>query len=226
MIAPLQIMMLGEVYAKAGRQTLLRSLSRLRHSRQIDLVIANGESAAGGYGLTAETAHDLLRAGVDVITSGRRIFDQKEMVALLGTPDEDGRVSAGKPVLAERILRPLNYPPGAPGRGWLTYHTAKGAVMVVNLNGRVYIENFDNAFHAVDRLVAARAGDMIIVDFHAEATSEKVVMGWYLDGRGGGGVRHRQQGCDSRRTHLAAGDGARQRCRADRPRGQRGRSGG
>ncbi|MCK4723409.1 MAG: TIGR00282 family metallophosphoesterase, partial [Dehalococcoidia bacterium] len=139
----------------------------LRQEYSIDLVIANGENAAGGLGLTRETAEELFASGIDVITSGNHIWDHKEII-----PSLDSELA---------ILRPLNYPPGVPGRGYLT----KGKVLVVNLLGRTFIGNFDCPFRAMDQLLEELVDKppVIIADFHAEATSEKVAMGRYLDGR-------------------------------------------
>jgi hypothetical protein len=140
---------------------------KLRQQRGIDLVIANGENAAGGVGLTPETAEELLQAGVDIITSGNHVWHHKEIIPYL-----DGELP---------ILRPLNYPPQLPGRGYLT----RGEIVVVNLQGRVFMEAIDCPFRAIDRLLSQLANRpaVIIVDFHAEATSEKNALGWYLNGR-------------------------------------------
>jgi len=171
----LRVMMLGEVYSKAGRKAVVDHLSRLRREYRVDLVIANGESAAGGHGLTVGTAQELLKNGIDVITSGNRIFDQREMVEWLRT-NPDGPV-----------LRPLNYPAGTPGKASFQFKTALGTVEILNLNGRVYFNEMDSPFRMVDQWLdqrqAAGINFPVVVDFHAEATSEKVVLGWYLDGR-------------------------------------------
>lgn len=160
--------MLGDVIGRPGRRAVHALLPGLRLEYGIELVIANGENAAGGLGLTRETAEELIKSGVDVITSGNHIWAQREIMNDL---DSD---------LA--ILRPLNYPPGVPGHGYLI----KGEALVVNLLGRTFIGNFDCPFRAMDQLLEELADNkppVIIVDFHAEATSEKVAMGWHLDGR-------------------------------------------
>ena len=160
--------MLGDVIGRPGRRAVHALLPGLRQEYGIELVIANGENAAGGLGLTRETAEELFKSGVDVITSGNHVWAQREIITAL---DSD---------LA--ILRPLNYPPGVPGHGYLT----KGETLVVNLLGRTFIGNFDCPFRAMDQLLEELADNkppVIIVDFHAEATSEKVAMGWHLDGR-------------------------------------------
>lgn len=171
----LRVLMLGEVYSKAGRKVVADQLPRLRREYRVDLVIANGESAAGGQGLTGGTAHELLKNGIDVITSGNRIFDQREMVEWLRTnPDSP-------------VLRPLNYPAGTPGKASFQFSSTLGTVEILNLNGRVYFNEMDSPFRVADQWLEQRrqAGITcpVVVDFHAEATSEKVVLGWYLDGR-------------------------------------------
>jgi len=164
--------MLGEVYGKAGREAVATLLPKLRHEQQLDLVVANGESAAGGFGLTSGTAEELLKNGIDVITSGSRVFDQREMVDWLKNNPH------------APVLRPLNYPPGTPGRSAITVETTKGPIEVLNLNGRVYFNEMDSPFRVVDSWLETRTSlAPLLVDFHAEATSEKVVLGWYLDGR-------------------------------------------
>jgi metallophosphoesterase (TIGR00282 family) len=161
------ILVIGDVIGKPGRQTVQSLLPELQRQYQIDLVIANGENSAGGLGTTPDTVEDLLQAGVDIITSGNHIWQHKEIIPYL---DQD-----------VPLLRPLNYPPGVAGRGYLI----RGQVMVVNLIGRTFIGNFDCPFRAMDKLLAdvPQRPSIIIVDFHAEATSEKMAMGRYLDGR-------------------------------------------
>jgi len=171
----LRVMMLGEICSKAGRRAVARLVPKLREELKLDLVIANGESAAGGYGLTANTVEELLKNGIDVVTSGSRVFDQREMVDWL-------HFNLDRPV-----VRPLNYPPGTPGKASWLVQTDRGAVEVLNLNGRVYFNEMDSPFRVVEAWLEERAQAGIkiplVVDFHAEATSEKVVLGWFLDGR-------------------------------------------
>jgi hypothetical protein len=157
---------IGDIVGKPGRQAVQEFLPALRRQYGFDMVIANGENAAGGFGLTEDTARELLGEGVDVITSGNHIWSQKEII-----PHLDGDMP---------ILRPLNYPRGVPGRGYLTI----GPVMVVNLIGRTFMTNYDDPFRAMDDLLdKADRPRIVIIDFHAEATSEKVALGHYLDGR-------------------------------------------
>jgi len=163
----LRILMVGDVIGRPGRRAIRTMVPGLRREHAVDLVIANGENAAGGLGLTKETAEELFEAEVDVITSGNHIWDQREII-----PTLDSELA---------ILRPLNYPPGVPGRGYLVI----GALLVVNLIGRTFMGNFDCPFRAMDQLLDGLADrtPVIIVDFHAEATAEKVALGWYLNGR-------------------------------------------
>ena len=166
----MRILMIGDIIGQPGRRTVRSLISDMRLEHGIDLVIANGENTAGGFGLTVDTAYELLDSGVDILTSGNHIWDQKEMIPHL---DE------GLPV-----IRPANYP-DAPGRGSLVQDN----VMVINLQGRVFMPPLDCPFRTADRILqeALISGlpPVIIVDFHAEATSEKQAMGWYLDGRVG-----------------------------------------
>jgi len=161
------ILAIGDVVGKPGRQAVHELVPDLRKEYGIDLIIANGENAAGGFGLTVATAQELLDDSVDIITSGNHIWAQKEIIPYL---DED-----------VPVLRPLNYPPGVPGRGYLL----KNKILVVNLIGRTFMMNYDCPFRAMDALLEklSTKPKIIIVDFHAEATSEKVAMGRYLDGR-------------------------------------------
>lgn len=161
--------MIGDVVGQPGRRAVSRLLPGLRQELGLDLVIANGENAAGGYGITPDTAEELLHGGVDILTSGNHIWDQNEIIPQL---DE------GLP-----LLRPANYP-AAPGRGYLI----QDGVMVLNLMGRLFMPTLDCPFRAANRALAevqgqGEAPSVVIVDFHAEATSEKQALGWYLDGR-------------------------------------------
>lgn len=169
---PVKILFIGDIIGKPGRQAVSRELHRLVDRHMVDLVIANGENAAGGFGITEETANDLFKCGIDVLTSGNHIWDKKESQTFISRE--------------ERILRPANYPDGAPGRGKGIFTTAGGArVAVLNLEGRVFMNNLDCPFRAADREIALLQAEtpIILVDFHAEATSEKSSLGWYVDGR-------------------------------------------
>ena len=164
----MRILMIGDIIGQPGRRAVRRLLPDLRHEFDIDVVVANGENTAGGFGITLETAEELLDSGVDILTSGNHIWDQKEIIP---------HMDEGLP-----LIRPANYP-DAPGRGYLV----QGGVMVLNLMGRVFMPTLDCPFRTASAVLAeARAEHsprVVIVDFHAEATSEKQGMGWYLDGK-------------------------------------------
>jgi hypothetical protein len=159
--------MIGDIIGRPGRQAVQELLPDLRQQYGLSLVIANAENAAGGFGLTSTTTMELLDAGVDVLTSGNHIWAQQEII-----PHLDGDMP---------ILRPLNYPPGVPGKGYIINNQA----MVVNLIGRIFMGDVDCPFRTIDQLLTEvkPKPPIIIVDFHAEATSEKIAMGRYLDGR-------------------------------------------
>jgi metallophosphoesterase (TIGR00282 family) len=163
----LKILAIGDIIGKPGRKAVEEILPGLYSEYNIDLVIGNGENAAGGLGLTPRIAEELFDSGIDVITTGNHIWAYKEIIPYLNS--------------GPALLRPLNYPPTNPGRGYLL----KNNVLVVNLVGRVFIGNFDCPFRSMDQLLTEfeHKPMPIIVDFHAEATSEKVAMGKYLDGR-------------------------------------------
>jgi metallophosphoesterase (TIGR00282 family) len=163
----MNILAIGDIIGKPGRQVVHRYLRAIRQQHKVEIVIANAENAAGGFGLTPDTARELLGDGIDVLTSGNHIFAQKEIIPYL---------DADIP-----ILRPLNYPSGVPGRGYCLC----GKALIVNLIGRTFMQSYDCPFRTMDKLLAELADrpPVIIVDFHAEATSEKVAFGRYLDGR-------------------------------------------
>jgi len=163
----MKILFLGDVVGRLGRRTLQALLPALKQETQADVVVANGENAAGGRGLTLATADELLAAGVDVITSGNHVWEIRELYPILDSESP--------------ILRPLNYPPGVPGRGLLIAH----GTAFINLQGRTFIGvDTDCPFRAADNaLEHLHDTPVIIVDIHAEATSEKAALAWYLDGR-------------------------------------------
>ena len=161
----MRVLFIGDVVGQPGRRALNALLRDMREELLIDVVVANGENAAAGRGLTIKTAQEMFRAGVDIISSGNHIWDQREFTEELDSE---------KP-----ILRPANYPPGSPGRGMLRN---KG-LTVLNLQGRTFMANIDCPFRTADALLSQPYERPIIVDMHAEATSEKQALGWYLDGR-------------------------------------------
>ncbi len=161
------VLVIGDIVGQPGRKAVHEVLPLLRQQYKLDMVIVNAENAAGGFGLTPAIAQEFIEIGVHVLTSGNHIWAQKDII-----PSLDSEMP---------ILRPLNYPPGVPGRGYLI----TGKTMVVNLMGRTFMNDIDCPFRAMDRLLEETEDrpPVIIVDFHAEATSEKMAMGWYLDGR-------------------------------------------
>lgn len=167
----IQILAIGDVVGRPGRHFLRDNLRRIVAREGIDLVIANGENAAGGLGITRAIAAEMHEYGVHVITTGDHVWRRRDIAQALA---ED-----------PRLLRPHNYPAGAPGAGLVTVTTPTGvAVRVINLLGRVYMEPVDCPFECVERILERAPGPPVtIVDFHAEATSEKAAMGWFLDGR-------------------------------------------
>jgi len=165
-----RILFIGDVFGQPGRRALERLLPGLRDELGAELVVANGENAAGGLGLNARTARELWGAGVDLITTGNHVWRHRDLLGLMR--DEPG------------IIRPANFPAGAPGRGWARLESAAGTLTVVNLQGRVYMTPLDCPFQTIDRLLAGElAGEKVAVEMHAEATSEKQGLGWHLDGR-------------------------------------------
>lgn len=185
---PLKLIFIGDIVGSSGRKALRTELPRLREEFQADLVIANGENAAHGFGLTNSTAREIFEAGVDFITGGNHTFDKKEV-------EESFERFSGK------IIRPANYPPGTSGRGWGIVDSSKGErIAIINLMGRVFMDPLDCPFRLFnqeyERLRAEAS--IVIVDFHAEATSEKYAMAWHLDGRA--------SACVGTHTHVQTAD--------------------
>ncbi len=168
----MRILVIGDIIGRPGRAIVQRTLMPLREQRAIDVVIANCENAAGGAGITTAIADDLFRVGVDVLTSGNHVWKKREAFELLR--------------LDPRVLRPANYPDGAPGSGSTIIETMTGQkVGVLNVMGRVFMEPIDCPFRVAERELSRLrlVTPVIVVDMHAEATSEKVAMGWFLDGK-------------------------------------------
>jgi metallophosphoesterase (TIGR00282 family) len=167
-----KILFIGDIFGKPGREIAHRAIPALVATHDIDLVVANVENAAAGFGVTGDIAETILRYGVDVMTSGNHIWDKKEVLEYI--PRQP------------RLLRPANFPAGVPGRGTWVGQTRTGEpVAVINVMGRVFMQPLDDPFATVLREIESVRGRarVIIVDFHAEATSEKAAMGWHLDGR-------------------------------------------
>jgi len=170
----IKILFIGDIIGSPGRLAVAKLLPDLKNKYQVDLTIANGENLAGGLGITPDTANDIISSGVDVVTTGNHVWDKKEIIKYI---DEDNR-----------ILRPANYPEGAPGKGFMFYRlsqTHNATVAILNLSGCVFMQNLDSPFHVANKIVSMLRGTtkIIIVDFHAEATAEKIALGRYLDGQ-------------------------------------------
>ncbi len=162
----MRVLFIGDIVGKPGRHAVSALVPALRRELSLDFVVANGENEAAGRGITVNTAKEIFASGVDVITSGNHIWDQADILPFL-----DGEAP---------LLRPANYPPEAPGRGMARL----GPLTVINLQGRTFMVEIDDPFRCADGLLAAVAPDApVLVDMHAEATSEKIAMGWHLDGR-------------------------------------------
>ncbi len=168
----LTILFLGDIVGEPGRTAVIARLPELKEKHALDFVVVNGENAAGGRGITSKITIDLLRSGVSVVTSGDHIWDQKDIVSFLN--------------LEPRLLRPLNYPEGAPGSGSIVLETTKGKVGVINVQARTFMQPIlENPFRAVEAAVTQMRKETpnIIVDVHGETTSEKIAMGRFLDGK-------------------------------------------
>ncbi len=171
-VARMRIMILGDVMGRPARRAVRDLVPSLIKQEELNLVVANAENAAGGMGVDIKSAKELLSAGVNVLTSGNHIWKKKEIYSYL---DEHGH-----------LIRPANFPAGAPGKGWYVWQDNGFSALVINLQGRVFMPNHvEDPFRCVDEIINQRKdhSPVVIVDMHAEATSEKNAMGWYLDGR-------------------------------------------
>lgn len=168
----LRVLMVGDIVGRPGRKTAKTLLKKYRREYNIDLILANGENAAGGNGLTRSVANELYEAGIDIITMGNHTFDKREILEFI---DHE-----------QRLLRPANYPPGTPGCGSLVFRIRNNLKMaVLNLSGRVFLPALDCPFRLGEQIAAQlrKETPLILVDFHAEATSEKIAFGWFMDGK-------------------------------------------
>src|SRR3569833_4246594 len=170
----MRLLFCGDLVGRSGRDVVVEKLPNLRRDLAIDLVVANGENAAGGFGITQKICDDLYKAGVDCITTGNHVWDQKETISFIGSDP--------------RLLRPINFPAGTPGKGSGVYQPARGKkVLVANIMARLFMDQLDDPFQAAEQLLRAhKLGgnvDAILIDFHGEAPSEKMAMGHYLDGK-------------------------------------------
>jgi metallophosphoesterase (TIGR00282 family) len=167
----MKVLMIGDVVAKPGRIAVLERIQDLREQHDIDLAIMNAENLAGGFSVTPALCEQLFSTGIDVMTSGNHIFDKKEAIEYIRKQP--------------RLIRPANYPPNTPGNGYWVGEVKETKVAVLNVMGRVFMPPSDDPFRVIDDMLESLPADVSvrIVDVHAEATSEKVAMGWYLDGR-------------------------------------------
>jgi 2',3'-cyclic-nucleotide 2'-phosphodiesterase len=170
----MRILFIGDVVGRTGRAMITESLPKLVAKWKLDLVVVNGENAAGGFGITETIYHDFIDAGADAITLGNHAWDQREALVFIER--------------APRLIRPLNYPAGTPGRGAALIDTKNGKrALVINAMGRVFMDALDDPFAAIERELSAcplkLAADAIVIDLHGEATSEKQAMGYFVDGR-------------------------------------------
>jgi metallophosphoesterase (TIGR00282 family) len=174
----MHILFVGDVFGSAGRKIVREHIGHVIQTHSVELLIINAENAAGGFGLTPPLANELFDLGAHVLTTGNHIWDKKEIFDYFSSVRSDSHDRA------RRVLRPANYPAGTPGYGFYQ-GTLPGGVeyAVINLQGRVFMGSADDPFRTVDTLLADITAKIVVVDFHAEATSEKCAMGWYLAGR-------------------------------------------
>jgi 2',3'-cyclic-nucleotide 2'-phosphodiesterase len=174
----LRILFVGDVFGQAGRRIVNEHLGPLIEQRGVDLVVVNAENGAGGFGVTPGIADELFDQGAHVLTTGNHVWDKREIIEYMQSVPAD---SHERP---RRLLRPANYVTGTPGHGVYEGELPSGqAYAVINLQGRTFMANLDDPFRMADSLIEKIRAKVIFVDFHAEATSEKVALGWYLDGR-------------------------------------------
>jgi metallophosphoesterase (TIGR00282 family) len=166
-----RVLFIGDIIGEPGRKMVRSRIRELNDQHRPDLVIANGENAAGGFGITGEIAEELFSLGIHVLTSGNHVWDKKEIETYLMKQD--------------RLIRPANYPEGNPGYGSVVISTGAGKAAVLNLEGRVFMSNLQDPFRTAEREIEKLKKEtaVVIIDFHAEATSEKIALAWHLDGR-------------------------------------------
>lgn len=171
----MRILFIGDIFGRPGRTIVKHRLTEVVAHHAVDLVIANAENAAAGFGVTPQIAEELFEQGISVLTTGNHVWDKREIMDYVNQVDGHQ---------ARRLIRPANYPEGTPGHGWYEGQTRTGVkYAVINLQGRVFMANNDDPFRAADEILKKLTAKVILVDLHAEATSEKVAFGWYLDGR-------------------------------------------
>lgn len=168
----MKVLFIGDIVGRGGRQAVEELLPRIRREKKVDFSVANGENAAGGAGITPKVMNQLFLDGIDIITSGNHLWDKKQIIPVL---DEE-----------RRLLRPANYPPGVPGFGSTVAEAPSGLkIGIINLSGRIFMQALDCPFRVAEREIKKLRKEtlLILVDMHAEATSEKIAMGWFLDGK-------------------------------------------
>lgn len=174
----MNILFIGDVFGSAGRRIVREHIGHVRQAHNVELTIINAENAAGGFGLTPQIAEELFDLGADVLTTGNHVWDKRELTEYMKAVPAD---SHERP---RRIVRPLNLQPNLAGWGWYEGETANGTPFaVIQAQGNVFMNTPNDPFHAVDAALQQIAAKVVVVDFHAEASSEKVAMGWHLDGR-------------------------------------------
>ncbi len=174
----MNILFVGDIFGSAGRKIVREHIGHVRKANDVDLVVINAENAAGGFGLTPQIADDLFDLGADVLTTGNHVWDKRELIDYMNSVPPE---SQDRP---RRVLRPANFQTGLPGFGVFEGTTQQGVPFaVINLQGRVYMNATNDPFQAINDILSGIRAKVIVVDFHAEVTSEKVAMGWHLDGR-------------------------------------------
>jgi metallophosphoesterase (TIGR00282 family) len=172
------ILFVGDIFGSAGRRIVREHIGHLRQAHEVELIVINAENAAGGFGVTPQLAEELFDLGADVLTTGNHVWDKRELIDYMTSVPVDSHERA------RRVLRPANLQPELPGYGVYQGTTESGVdYAVINLQGCVFMSTTNDPFHAANDLLAGIKAKVIVVDFHAEATSEKVAMGWHLDGR-------------------------------------------
>ena len=169
----MRILFLGDVVGRSAREAVIKEIPEIRRNFSIDFVIVNGENAAGGFGITEKICEDFFSSGIDCITTGNHVWDQKELFDYIKNEN--------------RLLRPINYPEETPGKGFEIFPNQLGRVLVVNVMGRLFMESLDDPFNAIEKVLDENplgiTCDAIVIDIHAETTSEKTAMGHFCDGR-------------------------------------------
>ena len=174
----MNLLFIGDIFGSAGRKIVREHIGHVREAHAVDLVVINAENAAGGFGVTPQIADDLFELGADVLTTGNHVWDKRELIDYMNSAPADSQQRG------RRVLRPANLQRGLPGYGVFEGTTASGVdYAVIDLMGRVFMNGSNDPFEAVDTVLKTIKAKVVLVDFHAEATSEKVAMGWYLDGR-------------------------------------------